>query len=119
MSMNRTWAISSWISFLISVDISRMRVGIEHERYGKTERHCGDKDRQNPLWPVVIGHDCRADLDGEPGLPRRSRTRRDKPSVVLTHGRTSSSWSVAYVVSAIQGTTSSMNQLRQVSRLLT
>src|SRR5215831_17626082 len=38
----------------------------EHERDRKAERdHC-DKDRQNPVGRVIGGHDCRADLDGEP-----------------------------------------------------
>src|SRR5215471_12931667 len=59
MSMKRTWAISSWISFLISVDIGRMRLGIE--------RDCSDKDRRNPLGRMICGHDCCADLDDEPG----------------------------------------------------
>src|SRR5215468_5801829 len=39
----------------------------EHERHGKTKRNPRNKYRQNPLRCVVGRHDCRADLDDEPG----------------------------------------------------
>jgi hypothetical protein len=47
-----------------------MRLGIEHERHGKTERDHRDKDRQNPFRRVVGRHDCRAYLNDEPGNHR-------------------------------------------------
>src|SRR4030095_10490500 len=64
--MKRTCAISSAISFLISVDICRMRPGIERKHHRKDERDCGEKDRKNPLGRVTGSHACRAYLDGEP-----------------------------------------------------
>src|SRR5262245_18724630 len=39
----------------------------KHERHGKTKRNRRDKDWQNPLGGMIGGHDCRADLNGEPG----------------------------------------------------
>src|SRR5215510_10134407 len=67
MSMKRTWAISSWISFLSSVDISRMPLGINRERHGKTERDCVNRARQHPFAPLTDGHDRCSDLEDKPG----------------------------------------------------
>src|SRR5262245_7875438 len=113
MSMNRTWAISSWISFLISVDIGRMRLGIE--------RDCSDKDRRNPLGPVIGGHDCRVDVDDEPANHYVAQCDAiDLPLFQFTEERAHLSSLVAYAVSAIQRIRSSLDSaVRSFSRLCT
>jgi hypothetical protein len=43
-----------------------MRLGIEHERHRKTDRDCGNKDRQNRFGRAMGEHYRRADLYDEP-----------------------------------------------------
>src|SRR4030095_8558964 len=123
MSMKRICAISSWISFLISVDISRMRLGIERERHRKAECTCGNKDRQNPFGLGIAEHYRRADLDDEPGhYCIAARDAINLPLFQLTEERVHLGprrlRSIGYLSADVERAISSCRQLLQLPRTI-
>src|SRR6266536_2131542 len=63
MSMNKTWAISSWISFLISADISNARckrAGSDHSHFWASRR--ADKIRQSRLGRSRLTYSHTSDM---------------------------------------------------------